>query len=124
MNQNTVKAVVTEEMTARSMKSGSLEVLATPALIALLEEAACGCLSDTVEEGMTSVGTEINVKHIAPTPVGMTVTATAELLLMDGKRALFRVHAEDALGPVAAGTHSRVLVKADEFQKKADGKRA
>ncbi len=118
----TVTQAVSEKMTAKAVKSGSLRVLATPVLTALLEEAACGCLEGLLEEGMTSVGTEISVKHLAATPVGMTVTATAELLSLEGRKAEFALRAEDEQGLIGEGTHTRVAVAAERFQQKADAK--
>lgn len=117
-----VSTTVSSVQTARSMESGSLKVFATPAMIALMEQAACGCVADMLSEDKTSVGTEMNVRHVAATPVGMKVTATAELTGIDGRELHFRVRAEDEAGLIGEGTHTRVVVDAARFQQKADGK--
>lgn len=117
-----ITVTVTPAQTARAMESGSLKVLATPALIALMEQAACGCAAMLLPEGQTSVGTEVNIRHIAATPVGMQVTATAELIGMEGRTLTFSVKAHDAAGPIGEGTHTRVMVDAERFQYKTDRK--
>ena len=119
-----VTVPVEEAATALSMKSGSLRVLATPALVALCEEAACGCAVPLLTEGKTSVGTEITLRHVAATPVGMRVTATATLTAFEGRELRFTLHAEDECGLIGEGTHTRFIVDADRFQQKADDKAA
>lgn len=119
-----ITITVGEEMTARTVKSGSLRVLATPALIARMEETACLCAAEVTQAGKTTVGTEISVRHMAATPVGMQITVTATLLRQEGKVLSFSLHAEDACGPIGEGTHTRVMVDAERFQQKADSKGA
>ncbi|MBQ2863133.1 MAG: dihydrolipoamide acyltransferase, partial [Clostridia bacterium] len=86
---------VNEANTAKSVGSGLLPVFSTPSMIALLEMAACNCVSDYLDEGSSSVGTLINVKHLAATPIGMTVTATATLTEIDGRRLVFDISVSD-----------------------------
>ena len=111
----TASTVVTPENTAAAVGSGALPVFATPYMIALMENAACNAIADGLEEGQSSVGTKLDVSHDAATPVGMHVTAKAELV--------FRVTAEDDAGPIGQGTHERFLIMADKFLAKAEAKK-
>ena len=95
----TASTVVTPENTAAAVGSGALPVFATPYMIALMENAACNAIADGLEEGQSSVGTKLDVSHDAATPVGMHVTAKAELVEVDRRRLVFRVTAEDDAGP-------------------------
>ena len=94
---------VTDKNTAKTMKSGELNVYATPAMIALMEQAAYTSVADELEEGQGSVGTLMNVKHISATPVGMEVTAKSELVEIDGRRLVFQVEAFDERGKIGEG---------------------
>lgn len=113
---------VKEEHLARSLKSGCLGVLATPMLVAYLEEAALEMLEKDLPDGITTVGTALEVEHLSPTPVGAEVRAVATLIESDGRFFKFNVEAYDKLGLIAKGTHTRASVKAEKFQKKADAK--
>src|SRR5699024_3339156 len=84
---------VTQENTAKTVGSGEIDVFATPMMIALIEEAAAACCKQFLEEGMTTVGTLVNVSHVAATPVGMTVRAEAEIAGVDGREITFIVKA-------------------------------
>lgn len=117
-----VKKTVTEEMTAAKVGSGDLAVLATPTMCALMEEAAMKAVAAELEEGMTTVGTELSVSHLAATPIGCTVTARAVLKAVDGRRLDFEVEAFDDAEPIGKGTHSRFIVAAERFQSKANRK--
>lgn len=117
------ETVVTPENTARAMRSGELEVFATPAMIALMEETAYKSVADALEPGMGTVGTLMNVKHLAATPVGMKVICQTRLEEVDGRRLVFSVEAQDEKGLIGRGSHERFLVENEKFQKKADGKR-
>jgi predicted thioesterase len=118
----TVSAEVTAADTAEALGSGDLPVYATPALVALLERAACACLVGHLPPGRTSVGTRMDVAHVAASPVGATVTATAVVTAVDGRQIDFDVSAADAGGEVAHGRHTRVVVSADRFVAKAGGR--
>ena len=87
------------------------------------ENAACNAIADGLEEGQSSVGTKLDVSHDAATPVGMHVTAKAELVEVDRRRLVFRVTAEDDAGPIGQGTHERFLIMADKFLAKAEAKK-
>jgi predicted thioesterase len=107
--------VVTEANTAQSMGSGSMPVYATPALVALLEEAAVNALKPVLEAGKTTVGTRIEVAHVAATPVGHAVRSQATLTAVDDRRLVFEVVAYDEVEQIAHGVHERVLVDEQRF---------
>jgi len=115
------EAVVNAANTARAMGSGTLEVLATPALVALMEQAAVKALP--LPPGQTSVGTLMDVRHTAATPLGMKVWAEAQLCAVDGRRLVFTVTAYDEKEQIGAGTHERFLVDVQRFLEKAAAKR-
>ncbi len=111
----TAQGVVTHTNTAQAMGSGLVPVYATPALVALLEEAAVNALKPLLEAGKTSVGTRIEVSHLAATPIGMIVRAQATLSVVDGRRLVFDVVAHDEVERIAEGIHERVLVDGQRF---------
>lgn len=115
---------VTSTNTAQALGSGLVPVFATPALVALLEQAAVNALAGSLLPGSTSVGTHIDVRHMAATPVGMMVTATATLVEADGRRLCFEVAARDDAEPIAEGIHERVVVDEQRFMDRVEGKRA
>ena len=119
----TVNDIVTDNNTAVSVGSGSLAVYATPSMLALIEKAACVALKGVLNDGETSVGTLLNVKHIAATPVGMRVSATAELIERDGRRLVFNVTANDECGLIGEGTHERFVVNSEKFIQKTYSKK-
>lgn len=118
----TVTETVTEENTALSVGSGSLKVYATPAMLALIEKAACKALQGVLCEGETTVGTLLNVKHLSATPVGMQVSATAKLIERDGRKFVFSVTASDESGIIGEGIHERFSVFAERFTEKTYSK--
>ena len=118
MKEMTVSREVTEEMTAQRVGSGSLRVLATPALIALMEGTACELITPLLDEGVTTVGTMIAVDHKAATPVGSKVTVTAVLTKTEGRKYCFDLSARDEAGIVAEGKHERFAVFSDRFMQK------
>ena len=117
--------IVTEENTAKAVGSGGLEVFATPALIALAEKTAFQSVAEHLEEGQSTVGTHIDIKHIAATPVGMKVTCETELIEVDSenpRRLVFSVNVYDEVEKIAEGTHERFIIYSERFQNKANGK--
>ena len=118
----TVKINVSEIDTARQVGSGTIDVLATPKMIALMEEAAYKCISADLENGSTSVGTLMNVKHLSATPVGMEVYATAEVTEVDGRKITFKVEAYDEAGIIGEGMHERFIVFEEKFVSKTYSK--
>lgn len=117
-----IKDRVNEEMLAVTVGSGELEVLATPSVIALMENAASNLAKSGLSEEYTTVGTMINIEHISPTPLGAKIKAEAVLKESDGRIFKFDVIAYDEKGVIAKGEHTRVSVNAEKFQKKADEK--
>lgn len=123
MTEKTVTLRIEEENLACAMGSGSLAVLATPAVVALMENAAASLADELLQnDELTTVGTMISIEHTSPTPLGAEVTATAKLIEQDSRMFRFEVSAYDKKGEIAHGTHNRVSVKAAKFQAKADGK--
>lgn len=113
---------VTADMCANALGSGSLPVYATPSLIALLEAASCAAIDSCLDAGRTTVGIEINVKHLSATPIGERVTAMAEVTRIEGKRIIFEVRAWDEHELVATGNHSRYLIDAEAFMSRLQHK--
>ena len=117
-----MEQVVTEEVTAAHIGSGLVKVFATPMMIALIEQTCCNSVLPYLEEGQGTVGTLVNVKHCAATPVGMRVWCESELSEVDGRRLVFKVSAYDECGLIGDGLHERFVIDSDKFQKKVDGK--
>ncbi|MBW7884438.1 MAG: thioesterase family protein [Caldilineaceae bacterium] len=107
--------VVTDANTAIALGSGSVPVLATPAMAALMEAAAVHALAGVLGEGQSSVGVHLDIQHLAATPLGLTVRAEARLMTIEGRRLTFRVSAFDDEEQVGVGTHQRVIVDTDRF---------
>jgi predicted thioesterase len=116
--------VVTEQETAQRLRSGSVPVLATPMMIALMEEAAVHAIAAALPAGKTSVGTHVDVRHLAATPVGSTVRAQARVTLVEGKRITFRVLAWDGVEQIGEGLHERMVVDEGKFLARTDAKAA
>ena len=107
--------VVGEEHTAPRVGSGRVRVLATPVMINLIEAAALEAIEKHLPPGHQSLGTVLNVRHIAATPVGMRVTATAEVLGVEGRTVRFRVESRDERELIGDGLHERVVVNVAKF---------
>ncbi|MCX7141455.1 MAG: thioesterase family protein [Proteobacteria bacterium] len=122
--KGTAEIVVGEQHTASIVGSGRVHVLATPVMINLIEAAALAAVEHLLPAGQQSLGTHLDVRHFAATPVGMRVSAEAELVKIDGRLLTFRVTAADAIEAVGDGTHERVVVTLDRYaqrvQKKAE----
>ena len=111
--------LVTEDITARNVGSGTVAVLATPMMIALMEKTCLQSVRPFLEEGQDTVGTRVDVSHTAATPVGMTVRCESELVEIDRRRLVFRVTARDDAGVVGEGMHERFIIDIAKFQAKA-----
>ena len=109
---------VTQAQTAQAVGSGSLPVFATPMMVALMENAACRALAEQLEPGQTSVGTAINVRHLAPSPLGAEITATAVIAGQNGRSIDFEVTAYQGDKEIGTGTHTRVIVDEKRFMEK------
>ena len=107
--------VVGTNDTASRVGSGRVAVLATPVMIGVIEAAALDAVEHLLADGKQSLGTRLDVTHVAATPVGMRLTATAELVAVEGRQLTFRVRAEDEVELVSEGTHSRVVVDVARF---------
>ena len=108
--------------TALEVGSGSLLVYATPCMTALMEGAACDAIAPALGEDKTSVGTELNISHLSATPVGLEVTAQAEVIAVEKNVITFQVTAFDEAGKIGEGTHKRVVVNTQKFLDKAYSK--
>lgn len=116
--KHTSTAVVTEALSARAIGSGDLPVYATPAMTALMENAAMLAVAGELPEGSTTVGGRIEVSHMAPTPIGATITATATLEKVDGRKLHFSVIAMQGDTVIGEGTHLRFVVDRERFMSK------
>ena len=119
-----VQQPVTEALTAASIGSGSLSVFGTPYMLAMMENAALTCLQTFLPEGQSSVGTHLDVKHTAPSPIGIIVTAEAEIVAVseNGRMIDFTVRAWDEKGPIGEGTHTRAIINSERFLNKCNAK--
>ncbi|TET51393.1 MAG: thioesterase, partial [Actinomycetota bacterium] len=113
---------VTGDNTALKFGSGKVDVFGTPAMIALMEEASINTVDKNLPEGFATVGIELNIKHIAATPKGMNITASAELTEIDGRRLVFKVEAFDEVEKIGEGTHKRYIIELEKFRERAQGK--
>jgi fluoroacetyl-CoA thioesterase len=116
--------LVGEEHTAPRVGSGLVHVLATPVMINLFEAAALDALDKDLAPGYQSLGTVLNVRHIAATPVGMRVRATAEIVKVDGRTVFLKVTAEDERELIGDGLHERVVVNVEKFSQRVAKKSA
>jgi predicted thioesterase len=117
------EVTVSESNSAKTMGSGTLDVFATPAMIALMEKTSWESVQPNLDEGSGTVGTSLNVKHVAATPLGMKVTCESELIKVDGRALTFSVKAYDEAGLIGEGEHERFIVFNDKFQAKANAKK-
>ncbi len=120
----TYRIVVKDEHTAPFVGSGKVRVLATPVMINLFEAAALACCEHLLPAGHQSLGIHLDVRHIAATPVGMAVSATAELVKIDGRTLTFRVEAHDERELIGDGLHERVVVNVERFDLRVQKKLA
>ena len=114
--------VVGTRDTAHHVASGKIKVLATPVMIMLIEEAALSAVEKHLTPGHQTVGAQLNVSHIAATPVGMRVVAHAEVVEVTGRKLIFKVWADDESERIGEGTHERVIVDLERFDKRIDSK--
>lgn len=114
--------LVEREDTAAEVGSGALLVYATPCMVALMEGAACEAIEAGLDEGQTTVGTELNIRHVSATPVGLEVRAEAEVTAVEGKAITFKVTAYDEAGVIGEGEHKRFIVSSQKFLDKAYAK--
>ena len=120
----TVGRTVEEQHTATHVGSGQAAVLATPVMIAFMETAAMEAVQPFLPEGHTTVGVHVDVRHLAPTPMGMKVTARAELTKIEGRLLTFRVTVDDEKERVGEGAHQRAIIDVARFQERVRAKAA
>ena len=122
--KNSAASIVEVQDTAAKVGSGSLEVLASPKMFALIEKAAADLLEKNLPQEYTSVGTLMNVEHIAPTPVGMKFSAEVKIISIEGRKIIFEVAASDEVEKIGRGVHERFIVGREKFLSKANAKLA
>lgn len=114
--------IVNEMNTAEALGSGSLAVFATPAMIALMEKTARLSVAPFLEDGQSTVGTLVNVKHLSASPVGMKITCRTELKEIDRRRLVFHVECSDEAGIIGEGEHERFIIDEGKFMAKTEAK--
>ena len=120
--RNRISKNVTKDMTAQALGSGELPVLATPAMVALIEETCWRSVAAELEDGQGTVGTSLNISHLSPTPVGMNFACESELVEIDGRKLTFKIDVYDEQSHIGEGTHERFIVDNERFLEKADSK--
>lgn len=114
--------IVRETDSAKAFRSGSLAVLATPVMIASAEETCADLLQPLLAEGMGTVGTQVNIRHLAPSPIGMKYRCDCEVIAVEGRVIRFHVILTDELEPIGEGTHERVIINEERFFQKSQKK--
>jgi fluoroacetyl-CoA thioesterase len=120
--KGTSELLVAEEHTAPRVGSGRVHVLATPVMINVIEAAALAAIEHLLPEGYQSLGTRLDIRHFAATPVGMRVRAEVEVLKIEGRTVTFRVSVADEKEPVGDGTHERMVVNVSRFDVRVQDK--
>lgn len=115
----TITETVTRDNTADTVGSGDLPVYASPAMAALMEKAAKTAAKELLGEGETTVGSELDIKHLRPSVIGASITATATLTAQEGRKLVFDVEASDGSGIIGSGNHTRYIVNIEKFMAKA-----
>jgi predicted thioesterase len=117
-----VTLTIAEEHTAPRLGSGRAPVFGSPAMIALIEAAAVACVEDQLADGQETLGIHLDIEHIAATPVGLSVTATAQLVEVSRRKLVFKVEARDARELIGRGRHTRIVVDSARFRAKVAAK--
>ena len=121
--QHTLTWTVTDDMTAKRIGTAGAKILSTPNMLALMEGAALELAREFLDDGMTTVGAEIHCRHLAPTPVGMKVSATARLRSIERRKMWFDIEVNDEKGKCGEGSHLRIMVAPKGIQEKAEQKK-
>lgn len=122
--RGTVELIVAEQHTAPHVGSGRVHVMATPVMVNLMEAAALQAVEGLLPAGFQTVGTHLDVTHVAATPVGMRVRAYAELTRVEKRTLTFRIRAEDEKEPIGEGVHERIIINLERFDKRMQDKLA
>lgn len=120
--KNELSVLVNEELSAKVMGSGTLMVYATPAMVALMEQTAAESVEAFLGEGKTSVGTKMDVEHLAATPIGMEVKCKSELTAIEDRKLIFSIEAFDDAGLIGKAYHERFIISSERFLEKTYGK--
>jgi len=120
LKKGTAATTVDGSNTAKAVGSGSLDVFATPMMVALMEAAACNCLTDALAVGQSSVGTQISVDHTAASPLSAEITAVATITSVDGRKITFDLSAHDNKNEIGKGTHTRFIIDIERFMSKLE----
>lgn len=120
----TATVTVSESNIAKTMKSGALEVFATPAMCALMEEAAQAAVQSELNDGEGTVGISLSISHDAPSPIGATITATATVTAVEGRKISFVIEASDGIGIIGKGIHERFIINNEKFMTKVGARKA
>lgn len=121
--KGSARCTVTDKDTAKALGSGGLDVLSTPIMVSLMENAALTSVRPYLDEGMDTVGTRLDISHDSATPVGMDAWAESELIEIDRRRLVFSVKAYDSAGLIGQGTHERFIVDMEKFTAKCYAKK-
>jgi fluoroacetyl-CoA thioesterase len=116
--------LVEEQYSAQHIGSGSLRILATPWLIGFMEATSHRLLARRLPEGFSSVGATVNIRHLAPTPVGAMLRTRSEVLSLDGQKVTFKIEAWDQIDKVSEGTHERAIIEVARFLRRVAAKSA
>lgn len=114
--RNSIGQIVTEDLTASHIGSGTVRVFSTPMMIALMEKACRTCVKPYLDEDQETVGTHVNVSHVSSTPVGMSVRAECELIEIDRRKLTFKVAAYNEKGLIGEGLHERFVIDISRFR--------
>ncbi len=120
--QSTKTLLVTQDQTAKSIGSGGLAVLATPIIINLMEKTAWESVLPFMEDGCDTVGTFVEINHIAPSPIGAEISCSSTLTYIRGRELTFEIEIFDNKEKIAYATHKRFIIKKEPFQQKANNK--
>lgn len=116
------QVVVDNTNTAKTMESGTLDVFATPSMIALMEKTAQLSVSECLNDNESTVGTALDIEHISATPIGMTVTCVSKLIEIDRRKLVFELEASDECGIIGKGKHTRFIIDKEKFINKTNEK--
>jgi fluoroacetyl-CoA thioesterase len=116
--------IVAEQHTAPHVGSGHVHVLATPVMVNVMEAAALRAVEGLLPEGFQTVGTRLDIRHFAATPVGLRVSARAEVVAIEARTLTFRLSAEDEREPIGDGTHERIIINVARFDERVQNKLA
>lgn len=116
--QGVIEIVAEAKDSAKNIGSGLADVFSTPSMIALMENTSQTSVKDSLPEGYSTVGSEVSVKHVKATPIGMKVKCSSKLVKVEGKKLVFEVEAHDEVAKIGEGTHIRYIVNSEDFMRR------